>query len=246
MEQLFGDHPAVGLFPLRAADRRLYGLAHAHPHLCLCQSVFPLCEAIHCLFLMQAVYQMTQFIVAYPVAKLLEWVLGAHSGIVYRRAELKELISLHSTMGNHGGDLNEDTVHIMAATLDLQVKVVRDAMTTLENVFMLDHDATKLDYDTLEQILRSGHSRVPVYKWIEEEDGVKRKEVVGVFLVKQTIMLDPEGQYRKRCFIFFHTPFSESGIMTDCREVDQTPPPCATSRFIRSPSLTSRSRCSRS
>ena len=34
---------------------------------------------------------------------------------------------MHSSTGHHGGDLNNDTVTIIGATLDLQEKVVRQA-----------------------------------------------------------------------------------------------------------------------
>jgi hypothetical protein len=37
-------------------------------------------------------------------------------------AELKELIALHSSVGEYGGDLRSDTVTIIGATLDLQEK----------------------------------------------------------------------------------------------------------------------------
>jgi metal transporter CNNM len=36
--------------------------------------------------------------------------------------ELKELIALHSLVGEYGGDLRSDTVTIIGATLDLQEK----------------------------------------------------------------------------------------------------------------------------
>lgn len=52
------------------------------------------------------------FVVAWPVAKLLEFLLGAHEGIVYRRAELKELVAMHATSAGHG-DLQTDTVTIV-------------------------------------------------------------------------------------------------------------------------------------
>lgn len=65
-------------------------------------------------------------IFAWPVAKLLEYVLGPHHGVIYRRAELKELIAMHSSTSPHGGDLKSDTVTIIGATLDLQEKVVRE------------------------------------------------------------------------------------------------------------------------
>ncbi len=37
-------------------------------------------------------------------------------------SELKELIALHSSVGQYGGDLRSDTVTIIGATLDLQEK----------------------------------------------------------------------------------------------------------------------------
>ncbi len=69
-----------------------------------------------------------QGLVAWPVAKLLEFVLGPHHGIIYRRTELKELIAMHSSAGEHGGDLKKDTVTIIGGALDLQEKVVKQAI----------------------------------------------------------------------------------------------------------------------
>lgn len=87
-------------------------------------------------------------------------------------------------MATHGGDLKDDTVNIIGATLDLQEKDVRQAMTPIADVFMLSIDAT-LDYDLLRQIVKTGHSRVPIY----EEVTIKRvgvcKRIVGIMLVKQ-------------------------------------------------------------
>ncbi|KAF7428473.1 hypothetical protein PC9H_007697 [Pleurotus ostreatus] len=143
-------------------------------------------------------------IISWPTAKLLEFVLGSHHGIIYRRAELKELINMHAEMMHHGGDLASDTVTIIGATLDLQEKVVRQAMTPIADVFMLSIDA-KLDYDTLKKITATGHSRVPVYeeialpptgdaessKWIAEKPRMV-KRIIGVFLVKHCVLLDPK------------------------------------------------------
>jgi metal transporter CNNM len=127
-------------------------------------------------------------IVAWPVAKILEFTLGAHHGIIYRRAELKELIALHSSVGEYGGDLRSDTVTIIGATLDLQEKTAIHAMTKIENVFMLSIDA-KLDYETLRKVCVTGHSRIPVYEEVElpapDGQNVKAKKILGVLFVKQ-------------------------------------------------------------
>jgi hypothetical protein len=42
--------------------------------------------------------------------------------VLTRPVELKELIALHSSLGEYGGDLRTDTVTIIGATLDLQEK----------------------------------------------------------------------------------------------------------------------------
>ncbi|TFY74732.1 hypothetical protein EWM64_g9280 [Hericium alpestre] len=135
-----------------------------------------------------------QGIVSWPIAKLLEYLLGPHHGIIYRRAELKELIAMHSSVGELGGDLRSDTVTIIGATLDLQEKTAKQAMTKIEDVFMLSIDA-KLDYETLKKVCRTGHSRIPVFEEIEMPDGtgsmIKAKKILGILLVKQCVLLDP-------------------------------------------------------
>ncbi|THH30294.1 hypothetical protein EUX98_g3887 [Antrodiella citrinella] len=150
-------------------------------------------------------------IISWPVAKFLEFLLGSNHGIMYRRAELKELIALHATTGELGGDLNLDTVNIIGATLDLQEKVVRQVMTPISEVFMLSIDSN-LDSATMKQIYVTGHSRVPIYEEIDVPvseklesidekttvtDGLpsgtkKVKKIVGILLVKQCLMLDPK------------------------------------------------------
>ncbi|PWN88879.1 DUF21-domain-containing protein, partial [Acaromyces ingoldii] len=123
--------------------------------------------------------------VAFPVSRILHWVLGPHHGIVYRRAELKELVAIHAASGGRGGDLKGDTVMIVGGALDLQEKVVRQAMTPIDSVFMLPFTAT-LDYPTLEKVVRSGHSRIPIYQEFD------RKKIIGTLLVKSCVLLDPE------------------------------------------------------
>lgn len=139
-------------------------------------------------------------IISWPVAKFLEFALGPHHGIIYRRAELKELIALHSSNATLGGDLKSDTVTIIGATLDLQEKVVKQAMTPIASVFMISIDS-KLDYDLLKQICETGHSRIPVYEEIEipippmsppsRVTTQRVKKILGILLVKNCVMLDP-------------------------------------------------------
>ncbi len=72
-------------------------------------------------------------------------------------------------------------------------------MTPIEDVFMLPIDA-KLDYETLGNVVNSGHSRIPVYSEVEVPDiqsgiaGKTRivKKILGCLLVKSCVLLDPE------------------------------------------------------
>lgn len=72
-------------------------------------------------------------------------------------------------------------------------------MTPIESVFMLE-DTTKLDYEVLSKVVQSGHSRIPVYHSVEVPDltGVgktrKIKKILGTMLVKNCVLLDPEGE----------------------------------------------------
>ncbi|WVQ84841.1 hypothetical protein IAT38_006998 [Cryptococcus sp. DSM 104549] len=143
------------------------------------------------------------FPIAWPIAKLLEYILGAHHGIIYRRSELRELIKMHAAGGGGGGDLDVDTVQMAQGALDLAGKTVKEAMTQIDQVFMLPIDA-KLDYETLGHVVRSGHSRIPVYQMVEVPDinlsaptlGPAKtkmvKKVLGSLLVKSCVLLDPE------------------------------------------------------
>lgn len=86
-------------------------------------------------------------------------------------------------------------------------QINHQAMTPIADVFMLSIDA-KLDYDTLKKITATGHSRVPVYeeialpptgdaessKWIAEKPRMV-KRIIGVFLVKHCVLLDPKGSF---------------------------------------------------
>ena len=101
--------------------------------------------------------------IAWPVSRILHYALGPHHGTIYRRVELKELVTMHEAAGGHGGDLKHDTVTIVGGALDMQEKVAKQAMTPIERVNMIPLTA-RLDYPTLDRIVRSGHSRIPVYQ----------------------------------------------------------------------------------
>ncbi|KAI9595902.1 hypothetical protein BDF19DRAFT_440516 [Syncephalis fuscata] len=122
------------------------------------------------------------YVVAFPISKLLDYTLGEEHEVVYRRAELKELVAFHSDLQH--GDLTHDEVTIIRGALDMQGKQAGDIMTPVEDIFMLSVDSC-LDRALLTQIVETGHSRIPVFEG-------QRDNIVGILLSKSLILLDPD------------------------------------------------------
>ncbi|CAK9145007.1 unnamed protein product [Ilex paraguariensis] len=102
------------------------------------------------------------FPVAYPISKLLDFLLGQGHVALFRRAELKTLVNMHGNEAGKGGELTHDETTIIAGALELTEKTASDAMTPISETFAIDINA-KLDRVLMNLILEKGHSRVPVY-----------------------------------------------------------------------------------
>ncbi|PNW70423.1 hypothetical protein CHLRE_17g719250v5 [Chlamydomonas reinhardtii] len=122
--------------------------------------------------------------IAWPIGKLLDFLLGPDHSALFRRAQLKALVDLHGTGAGFGGTLSEDEVHVIRGALDLTSKVACKSMTPLDKVFMLSTE-DRLDERTLQAILMSGHSRIPVHR-----EG-NRKAIIGLILVKELVLINP-------------------------------------------------------
>ncbi|KAE8857788.1 hypothetical protein PTNB73_09036 [Pyrenophora teres f. teres] len=96
-------------------------------------------------------------IVAWPTAKLLDYLLGEDHGTVYKKGGLKTLVSLHQSLGLEHERLNEDEVTIITAVLDLKAKAVGNIMTPMKDVFTMSSD-TVLDEKMMDNILSAGYS----------------------------------------------------------------------------------------
>ncbi|KIZ04393.1 hypothetical protein MNEG_3561, partial [Monoraphidium neglectum] len=94
---------------------------------------------------------------SWPIGWLLDWLLGTKGGVFGRR-QLMALVDLHRTSTGMGGPLADDEF----------------------NVFMLSTD-DRLDKATLQRILASGHSRVPVY------EGSDRSAIQGLIIAKELL-----------------------------------------------------------
>ncbi|KAJ7032950.1 hypothetical protein C8F04DRAFT_1356263 [Mycena alexandri] len=121
--------------------------------------------------------------VAYPIAKLLDWVLGANETHTYKKAELKSFLQFHRT-GEE--PLRDDEISILNGVLELNTKNVESIMTPMRDVVTLSADAV-LDDELVEMILLSGYSRFPVH---EPEDP---DSFIGLLLIKKLLKYDPSS-----------------------------------------------------
>ncbi|KAK7396358.1 hypothetical protein VNO78_17299 [Psophocarpus tetragonolobus] len=123
--------------------------------------------------------------IAYPVGKVLDVLLG-HNHALFRRAQLKALVSIHSQEAGKGGELTHDETTIISGALDLTEKTAEEAMTPIESTFSLNV-ASKLDWEAIGKILARGHSRVPVYSG-------NPKNIIGLLLVKNLLTVRAETE----------------------------------------------------
>uniref|UniRef100_A0A7S0E099 CNNM transmembrane domain-containing protein n=1 Tax=Hanusia phi TaxID=3032 RepID=A0A7S0E099_9CRYP len=125
------------------------------------------------------------FPIAWPISKMLDYFLGKDHPTIYRRAELKELTRQHLINCDGHGTLTQDEVKVMSGVLDMANKQAKDAMHSIDGVFMLDAEAV-LDMSCMREIMSSGHSRIPIF--VGSKDNV-----VGLLIVKNIILVDPEN-----------------------------------------------------
>ncbi|XP_046848742.1 DUF21 domain-containing protein At4g33700-like [Xenia sp. Carnegie-2017] len=127
------------------------------------------------------------FIIAWPISKLLDCLLGVENATFFRRAELKELVSMHleQTLDNEE-PLTGDEVLIIKGTLDLRNKTVADSYTPLHGVFMFEINE-KMTQENLDKVVQRGHSRIPLYE-------NTRENIVGLLMSKRLIPVSPEDE----------------------------------------------------
>ncbi|KAF8112787.1 hypothetical protein N665_0062s0130 [Sinapis alba] len=124
--------------------------------------------------------------IAWPISKLLDFLLGHGRVALFRRAELKTLVDLHGNEAGKGGELTHDETTIIAGALELSEKMAKDAMTPISETFVIDINA-KLDRDLMNLILEKGHSRVPVYY-------EQSTNIIGLVLVKNLVTINPDDE----------------------------------------------------
>ena len=149
--------------------------------------------------------------VAWPTAKLLDYLLGEDHGTMYKKAGLKTLVKLHKTLGSGPDErLMDDEVTIINSVLDLKDKPVGSIMTPMGDVFTMSAD-TVLDERMMDIILSQGYSRIPIHA------PDNRRNFIGMLLVKILITYDPEDGRRVRDFSLATLP--ETAPHTSCLDI---------------------------
>ncbi|XP_057418482.1 DUF21 domain-containing protein At4g33700-like isoform X2 [Lotus japonicus] len=124
--------------------------------------------------------------IAFPISKLLDFLLGHRHEALFRRAELKTLVNMHGNEAGKGGELTHDETTIIAGALELSDKTASDAMSPICETFAIDINS-KLDRELMNEILENGHSRVPVFY-------EQPTNIIGLILVKNLLTIHPEDE----------------------------------------------------
>ncbi|KAL4231606.1 Metal transporter cnnm2 [Mactra antiquata] len=125
-------------------------------------------------------FMVLTFPLSFPISLILDKILGEEIGQVYNREKLQELIRVTKDFSA----LDEDEVNIISGALSLTKKTVKDIMTCIDDVFMLDYNDV-LNFDTMSEIMKRGYSRIPVY----END---KSNIVALLNIKDLALIDPD------------------------------------------------------
>lgn len=144
------------------------------------------------------IFIMLMYPVAWPISVVLDRLLGRDIGQVYSADELHKLIRIHieNPDAQEESGLNRDDGNLLTGALEYKDKKVMDVMTTLDKVFMVESH-TRLTFQVLMDIYRSGFTRIPVYE-------IDRQNIVGILFTKDLILIDPDDEVEIAAVISFH------------------------------------------
>ena len=81
--------------------------------------------------------------------------------------------------------MDAETGDIMIGAVTFKDKLVKEVMTPIEKVHMVNID-DKLNFQTIARIFKSGFSRLPIYR------DSKNRDIQGLLFTKDLIFIDPE------------------------------------------------------
>jgi metal transporter CNNM len=121
--------------------------------------------------------------ISWPIAKLLDWILGVEHGKKFGNEDLKALVSLHEVQdAQNKSGLGIGQVNIIHGAIDLHKAVVKSHMIPIEKVYMLRSDVI-INKETLTEILTKGYSRVPIH------NGDNKANIAGILHIKKLVAI---------------------------------------------------------
>ncbi|EIE24396.1 DUF21-domain-containing protein [Coccomyxa subellipsoidea C-169] len=135
--------------------------------------------------------------IAWPLSYILDKVLGHEVGNIYTRSELKHLIQIHVENPQHQEEsgLTVEDHQLLSGALDYKDKRVKDVMTPMNKVYMIEA-GVRLSFEHMLEIYRSGYTRIPVY----DKDP---QNIIGILYTKDLILVDPDDELEIRTLVTF-------------------------------------------
>ena len=126
-------------------------------------------------FLMNLTYP-----ISYPIAKFMDYIIGAHGKNRFCNSDLKSLIELH--VKEVTSNLSTNQVGYFKRFLDKMNKPIGELILPIEKVLKIDFN-TKINKITLKKLIDSGYSRIPVFK-------NNTNQLIGILSMKQLVGKD--------------------------------------------------------
>jgi len=128
------------------------------------------------------VFMFITFPIAFPVAYILDKLLGEEMPGVYSNHEIMEIVSEHEDSEHSPIDADEE--RIVHGALKFSHMLVREVMTPAENIKSFD-EHRRLNDNFFEEVNKHGHSRYPVYSGNQEN-------ITGILFAKDLIVEDED------------------------------------------------------
>lgn len=118
--------------------------------------------------------------ISYPISAILDKVLGAEVGNTISRTMLGNFFK----QMEEEGIFKKEERKIMQAALDLEHKAVKSVMTPINKVYMLEIN-TKIDAQSMREIYKTGHSRIPVFEH-------NKDNIIGILMARDLLLINPD------------------------------------------------------
>lgn len=140
------------------------------------------------------------FPMAFPIAKVLDLLLGDNHGMVLDRSGLKTLLTLHEGLHQSKSErLTRDAISILASVLDFDRREVSSVMTPIAKVFSLSSESFLNDM-TRYNILKSGCSNILIHLHTQPNT------FLGLLPVKSLVSMNLEAEVTLGQVLLEHLP----------------------------------------